>query len=91
MGNANSEPLASLPEYEVGASIFSFPFIYLLGWEKGKGKREVACVDIRQQLAGLGSLLPPSGFWRLNSGDQAWQQVPVNLPAPSVVFPHILL
>lgn len=38
-------------------------------------------MDIRGQLAGLGSVLPPGGFWGLKSG--AWQQGLVNLPAPS--------
>lgn len=71
-----------------GLPYFSL-FIYLLGWEVGEG-RQCAChdagVDIRRQVIGIDSLLPPGGFLGLNSGDQAWQGVLVNLPAPSVGF-----
>lgn len=71
-----------------GLPYFSL-FIYLLGWEVGEG-RQCAChdadVDIRRQVVGIDSLLPPGGFLGLNSGDQAWQGVLVNLPAPSVGF-----
>ena len=40
-----------------------------------------ACHDMRMQvrgqLAGISSLLPPYELWGLNSGCQAWEQVPL--------------
>lgn len=33
-------------------------------------------VEVGGQLAGIGSLLQPCGFWELNSGYPAWCQVP---------------
>ena len=34
-------------------------------------------VEVRGQFVGVGSLLLLCGFWGLNSGCQAWQQVPL--------------
>lgn len=54
---------------------FLLHFIYLLCVGVGMN----ACAEIRGQLAGTGSHLPPCRSCDLNSGHQAWWQVP--LPA----------
>lgn len=37
----------------------------------------VACVQVREQLVGVGFLLPPNGLQRFNSGCESWLLVPL--------------
>ena len=41
----------------------------------GAGLCHDACVEVRGQLADMGSLLPPCGVQGLNSGHRVWWQV----------------
>lgn len=67
-----------------------FPPIYLFTQEEAH-VHQGPCVEVREKLSGVGSLLPLFGFWGLNPGHwQGWCQMP--LPAepshqpPNVVF-----
>lgn len=51
--------------------------------QDGTGTR----VKVRGQLAGVSLLLLPCGSWRLNSGRQVWQQMPLHTK-PSCWFPQ---
>ena len=71
-------------------SFFFFLHSFLLG--DGAGKKVPVChstyVEVRGQLAGVGSFLLPCASQELNPGSQAWQQAPYPLShlAGSVTF-----